>query len=275
MKCYAKALRANWLLYALTVSSLFVQACTSRQTGAADGVPSAKSDFMYQYSIIDALLGGVFDGNLTLGQLKTKGDFGIGTFNRVDGELIVDQGKVYKVRYDGSIQEVPDHDSTSIAFVKFFKADSSFTLRDSTITLDQLEQQLMATLPANELYAIRMKGRFSKLTARAPGAARKPYPSLKDHLAKHQYLFNLSNTSGVVIGFLLPGYLAKVNVPGFHFHYLADDHKSGGHIFDFTTNELTVEIDKIQGYTVELNTVADFDKVGLDKDRQEELRKIE
>ncbi|RRB06673.1 acetolactate decarboxylase [Larkinella rosea] len=251
--------------------AIVLQSCSPKQPAETDKPPV--SDFMYQYSIIDALLGGVFDGNLTLGALKTKGDFGIGTFNRVDGELIVDQGKVYKISYDGSIREVPDTDSTSIAFVKFFKADTTFTVKGTT--LDQLEKQLLAVLPANEMYAIRMKGHFEKLTSRAPGPARKPYPSLKDHLAKQQYLFNLSNTDGVVAGFLLPGYIAKVNVPGFHFHYLANDHKSGGHIFDFTAAELTVEIDKIQGYTVELNTHADFDKVGLDKDRQEELKKIE
>ncbi|MGA0558794.1 acetolactate decarboxylase [Larkinella sp. VNQ87] len=250
---------------------VLLQRCTSQQ--AAEAPKTAKTDFMYQYSIIDALLAGAFDGNLTLGELKTKGDFGIGTFNRVDGELVVDQGKVYQVRYDGTIHEMADQDSTSIAFIKFFKADSSFTIQN--ISLDDLEKTLLAALPPNELYAIRMKGRFSKLTARAPGPARKPYPTLKDHLAKNQYVFNLRETNGVVIGFLLPGYLAKVNVPGFHFHYLADDHKSGGHIFDFMATELTIEVDKIQGYTVEVNTHPDFGRVNLDEDRQAELKKIE
>ncbi|WP_185716152.1 acetolactate decarboxylase [Larkinella knui] len=256
----------------LAGSFLFLQACSQKQPAEAASTAPAP-DFMYQYSIIDALLAGVFDGNLTLGELKTKGDFGIGTFNRVDGELIVDQGKVYQISHDGSIHEMADQDSTSIAFVKFFKADTSFMVKNTE--LGQLEKDLMAALPANEMYAIRMKGHFSKLTSRAPGPAKKPYPTLKDHLAKAQYLFNLTNTRGVVVGFLLPGYLAKVNVPGFHFHYLADDHKSGGHIFDFTATELTVEIDKIKGYSVELNTNADFDKISLDKDRQEELKKIE
>ena len=273
MTIYSTASAKTTVLTILLGGFLLMQSCTQKQPVETANTNPA-TDFMYQYSIIDALLAGVFDGNLTLGQLKAKGDFGIGTFNRVDGELIVDQGTVYKVSSDGSIHEMPDTDSTSIAFVKFFKADSTFTIKGTT-TLDQLEKDLMAVLPANELYAIRMKGDFPKLTARAPGAAKKPYPSLKDHLAKEQYLFNLTNTHGVVIGFLLPGYLAKVNVPGFHFHYLTDDHKAGGHIFDFTTNNLTVEIDKIQGYSVELNTNADFDKVSLDKDRQEELKKIE
>ncbi|GAB3274938.1 alpha-acetolactate decarboxylase [Larkinella harenae] len=228
---------------------------------------------MYQYSIIDALLAGAFDGEQTLGALKTKGDFGIGTFNRVDGELIMDQGKIYRVSYDGRIREMPDQDSTSVAFVKFFQADSSFTRKAST--LDQLEEELLAALSPNEMYAIRMKGHFSTLNARAPGPAQKPYGTLKEHLAKNQYLFNLRETDGVVIGFLLPVYLARVNVPGFHFHYLANDHQSGGHIFGFTATDITVEIDKIQGYSVELNTHPDFRKVSLREDRQEELKKIE
>lgn len=52
-------------------------------------------DFMYQYSIIDALLAGVYDGNMTFDKLKQKGDFGVGSFNRLDGELIMNEGKVY------------------------------------------------------------------------------------------------------------------------------------------------------------------------------------
>lgn len=271
LKSNQRAPASRRILCALLLCALFVQGCS--QPKPADSIKEPVSDFMYQYSIIDALLAGAFDGNLTLGDLKKKGDFGIGTFNRVDGELVVDQGTVYKISHDGSVHEMPDSDSTSIAFVKFFNADSSFTVKNTT--LEQLEKDLLTSLPANEMYAIRMKGRFSKLTSRAPGPARKPYPSLKDHLAKNQYLFNLNDTEGIVVGFLLPVYLAKVNVPGFHFHYLANDHQSGGHIFDFTATDLTVEIDKIQGYSVELNTHPDFDAVSLDKDRQEELKKIE
>lgn len=67
---------------------------TSKQNLAGD-------DFLYQYSIIDALMAGVFDGDLTIGKLKEKGDFGIGTFNKVDGELIMHQNRVYKVSYNG------------------------------------------------------------------------------------------------------------------------------------------------------------------------------
>ncbi|WP_138991776.1 acetolactate decarboxylase [Larkinella sp. C7] len=237
------------------------QACTTKEN--APPATSSTTDFLYQYSIINALLAGVFDGNLTFGELKKHGDFGVGTFNRVDGELVINEGKRYRIRSNGSVSEVADRDSTSLAFVKFFKADSSFTVQTAGMTLDQLQKKIAAALPANEIYAIRIKGTFSKLTTRAPAPAQKPYPTLNDHLAKSQVIFNLTNTTGVAVGFLVPTYMEKVNVPGFHFHFLADDLKSGGHVYDFTATQVTVEIDRTRGYYVELNTHFDFGKVTL------------
>ena len=52
------------------------------------GKNSVNKDAIYQYSTINALLEGVFDGDITLGSLKNYGDFGIGTFNTLDGEMI-------------------------------------------------------------------------------------------------------------------------------------------------------------------------------------------
>ncbi|KAA9356529.1 acetolactate decarboxylase [Larkinella humicola] len=245
----------------VSLTLLTGQSCTTKE----DAQPDTRSttDFLYQYSIITALLAGVFDGNLTFGELKKHGDFGVGTFNRVDGELVINEGKQYRIRSNGSVSEVADHDSTSLAFVKFFKADSSFTVQTAGMTLDQLQKMIAATLPINEIYAIRIKGTFSKLTTRAPAPAQKPYPTLNDHLAKSQVIFNLTNTTGVAVGFLVPTYMEKVNVPGFHFHFLADDRKSGGHVYDFTATQVTVEIDRTKGYYVELNTNTDFGKVTL------------
>ncbi|RRB06685.1 acetolactate decarboxylase [Larkinella rosea] len=252
--------RFGWYLCTFFLS-LCSQSCTTKETPPS--TDNSPSDFLYQYSIINALLAGVFDGNLTFGEVKKHGDFGVGTFNRVDGELVINQGKMYRIRSNGTVSEVSDRDSTSLAFVKFFKADSSFTIQTAGMTLDQVQKKIAAALPVNEIYAIRLKGQFSKMTTRAPAPAQKPYPTLNDHLARTQVIFNLTNTTGVAVGFLIPTYMEKVNVPGFHFHYLSDDLKSGGHVYDFTVTQITVEIDRTKGYYVELNTNADFGKVTL------------
>jgi acetolactate decarboxylase len=235
----------------------------------------SSQDFMYQYSIIDALMAGVFDGDLTIGELKTKGNFGVGTFNRVDGELIMDQGRVYKVLSDGSVTEVLDSDSTSAAFVKFFEADTTISMSGPDLTYEKIQEHLVRILNPNAIYALRISGNFSTMTTRAEKPAKPPYTTLSEHLKENQVVFNLTDTKGICDGFLLPPYLARTNVPGFHLHYLADDRKSGGHIFGFTTSSVNIEIDVAKGFVIENNTNEEFQKVNLKPDRGEELKKIE
>jgi len=233
------------------------------------------NDFMYQYSIIDALLAGAFDGNLTIGALKQKGDFGIGTFNRVDGELLMDGGVVYRTRYDGRTEVVADTDSTSAAFIKFFKTDTSFTMAGNNFNYEEVQKKLLAVMNPNCMYAIRIKGAFATMNTRAEYPAAEPYTTLSEHMKTKQTLFNYTKTEGVAVGFWLPAYLARTNVPGYHFHFLSTDKQSGGHIFNFTSHKITVEMDEIKGFTVEANTHPDFKKVNLKADRAAELKKIE
>lgn len=257
------------LLSGVFAFNAIAQSIKNRPKSAPD------QDFMYQYSIIDALMAGVFDGDLTIGQLKKKGDFGVGTFNRVDGELLIDKGHVYKISYDGSVKEVPDSDSTSAAFVKFFKADTVIHLNGPGLTYEKVQEQIRHMLNPNGIYALRISATFPTMTTRAEKPASKPYTSLPEHLKHNQIVFELKNTKGICSGFLLPPYLARTNVPGFHLHYLADDHKSGGHIFNFTADAVTVEVDMAKGFTIENNTNAEFGKVNLQPDRGAELKKIE
>ncbi|MDR6808816.1 acetolactate decarboxylase [Dyadobacter sp. BE34] len=257
------------LLSGIFAFNTIAQSAKNRPKTAPD------QDFMYQYSIIDALMAGVFDGDLTIGQLKKKGDFGVGTFNRVDGELLIDKGHVYKISYDGSVKEVPDSDSTSAAFVKFFKADTVIHLNGPGLNYEKVQEQIRHLLNPNGIYALRISATFPTMTTRAEKPASKPYSSLPEHLKHNQIVFELKNTKGICSGFLLPPYLARTNVPGFHLHYLADDHKSGGHIFNFTADAVTVEVDMAKGFTIENNTNAEFGKVNLQPDRGAELKKIE
>lgn len=262
--------------FRLLLGTIFLSGCrTPRPSEQQNRLSATESDFMYQYSIIDALMAGVFDGDLTIGQLKKKGDFGVGTFNKVDGELLIDRGHVYKISYDGSVKEVADTDSTSAAFVKFFKADTVVRFSGKDLTYEKIQKQLSQILNPNGIYALRISGQFTSMTTRAARPALPPYKTLPEHLKSNQAVFELKNTKGICNGFLLPPYLARTNVPGFHLHFVADDKKAGGHIFNFTTDEITVEIDIAKGFTIENNTNAEFSKVNLKPDRGDELKKIE
>ena len=230
---------------------------------------------LYQYSVIDALIAGVFDGDLTCGALKRHGDFGIGAFNQLDGELVLYQGAVYRVRFDGSVHEVSDDQRVPNAFATAFAPTQTIALADGA-TLQDLQATLARQLRPSGAYAIEVRGRFAAMTARAPEPAKPPYPELAAHLAAHPHTFELTASQGVGIGFLLPPYLARVNIPGLHLHYLADDRKTGGHILGFRgAGPLEVRVMELSGVNIELSRRLELDQVDLGRDRQHETRQVE
>ena len=78
---------------------------------------------VYQTSTMGALLQGVYDGEVTIRELLHHGDFGVGTFNRLDGEMVVLDGVCYQLRSDGSATIADPEQKTPFAAVTWFHAD--------------------------------------------------------------------------------------------------------------------------------------------------------
>src|SRR5262249_42793812 len=53
---------------------------------------------VFQVSTLDALSLGIFQGALKFSQLREHGDFGVGTFDGLDGELVALDGSFYQIR---------------------------------------------------------------------------------------------------------------------------------------------------------------------------------
>lgn len=201
-------------------------------------------DTLYQTSTLSALNAGDFDGTLTIGELKRHGDFGLGTFNTLDGEMVVLEGEVYQARADGTVTLASDDMLTPFAAVTFFETDQSFTLSDGG-TCSELQAQIDSQLPTLDApYAIKVSGEFATLEVRAPRQQREPYPTLADALVD-QAVFASQQISGTLVGFRLPEYLADANAAGYHFHFLSADRLSGGHVLGCEAGEVTVEVDTI------------------------------
>ena len=56
---------------------------------------------LFQTSTIDALLDGNYDGDISFAELEANGDFGLGTFDALDGEMVALYGVFYQIRADG------------------------------------------------------------------------------------------------------------------------------------------------------------------------------
>lgn len=200
--------------------------------------PSPEAGSLYQTSTITALLEGCYDGVATCGALKRQGDFGIGTFDRLDGEMILLDGTVYQARADGVVARPADSATVPFASVTRFGP-----VREADIGpcagLDALKAKLDALRAAggdNLFYAVRVDGVFGRVKYRSVPAQSKPYPKLTE-VAARQPVFERIGIRGTLVGFWCPAYAKTLNLAGYHLHFISDDRKSGGHLLDCDLRE--------------------------------------
>jgi acetolactate decarboxylase len=255
----------------ILVTGLLVFLCLSGMGRAADSV---KYDQLYQISTLPALMEGGYDGETTFGDLKRHGDVGIGTFNRLDGEMIEVDGLFYQIKADGKAYPVDDKQKTPFAAVTFFENDRSFAI-SKPMKLAELTAAIDQTLPGeNIFYVVRIKGAFSYVKTRSVPAQVKPYPPLSE-VVKDQSVFELRDLQGVIIGVRCPAYVSGVNLPGFHLHFIDNKRTVGGHLLDGVITAGTVEIDYIYDFYLKLPQSGEFEKLDLDKDNQQAIKKAE
>jgi len=229
---------------------------------------------LFQYSTIGALMDGVYDGDLTYGELARHGDFGLGTFNALDGEMVALDGKFYQIKSDGVAYPVAASLKTPFADVTFFKADQTVTV-DQPLDLRQLEAYLEKLLPSPNLaYAIRIEGTFPYIKARSVPRQPRPYPPLTE-AARNQAVFEFHRVRGTVVGFWAPRYLAGVDVAGFHLHFITADRKAGGHLLDCRIESARVAIGQMGDFYLKLPKTAEFYRRDLTGTREKEIGQVE
>ncbi len=233
-----------------------------------------ENDTLYQFSIIDALLEGVYDGEISCAELKEKGDFGLGTFDKLDGEMLELDGIIYQVKADGQIYEVEDSVTSPFAAVTFFETDIEDTI-DEQMNSQQLAEHIKALFPGqNVMYAVKITGKFDYMKTRSVAAQEKPYPRLVE-VTKDQSVFEFNDTEGTIIGYWMPEYVDGINVPGYHLHFITQDRTGGGHILDYTISSGNVEIDSTDNFYLELPTNNNYLSKGLSQDTEGELEEAE
>jgi len=229
---------------------------------------------IFQTSTINALLEGVYDGDMTYGQLREHGDFGLGTFNALDGEMIAFDGMFFQIKSDGTASLVDDAEQTPFAVVQFFEPEVAQGL-DRAMDYAQLKAYLHTLIPSTNFFcAIRIDGLFTYMKTRSVPRQTKPYPPLIE-ITKTQPVFEFSDVSGTLVGFCFPDYAQGVNVPGYHLHFLTEDRKAGGHILDCRVQRGRVMVEHTSDFHMELPTQGTFLDADLSKDQQETLHRAE
>lgn len=229
---------------------------------------------IYQISTIDALLTGYYDGFVSLETLSEKGDFGIGTYDGLEGEMVVLDGIFYQVKADGKVYR-PDLSTTS-PFASVIRFDREKNLKaEENLDFPTFKDKIDPILPSlNIFYGFKIEGKFKYIKTRSVPKQKKPYPPLAE-IASTQPTFEYENIEGTIVGFRCPDYVKGINVPGYHLHFLSKDKKVGGHLLKFIVDSANLEIDYLHEFEMMLPKTDKFYQLNLTKDKSEELKKVE
>jgi acetolactate decarboxylase len=209
-----------------------------------------------------ALLDAVYDGEMTVDQLIEHGDFGLGTFNSLDGEMIVNGGTVHQLRCDGGAADVPPDLQTPFACVTYFEPEATVTI-DSPMDKESLEELVNAVIGNPNMFAaVRFTGQFEKVDTRTVFCQCRPYPPMLDVVSK-QPTRHFGASSGTMLGFRSPAYMQGVNVAGYHLHFLNADQTKGGHVTEYRVASGRLEIAMISEVEIQLPNTRQFAEANL------------
>jgi len=224
---------------------------------------------LFQVSTSGALVAGVYSGAVDVKTILDHGDFGLGTFANLDGEMVVLDGRVYQVQGSGRVSEAPPGAEAPFAVVTRFSPqvdvaiDSAASLSDLASRCDTLRSS------GNIFYAFRLDGRFNRIRARAvnpPGESKRLIDA-----AKAQSEFKFANVTGTLVGLWSPGFSSAFSVPGYHFHFLSDDRQHGGHLLDCAAGPLRLRMEALTDFHLALPEIESFLKADLSRNAANEL----
>lgn len=228
---------------------------------------------IYLCSPANALVEGIYEEKIPFTEIKQHGDFGIGTFDHLDGEMIMLDGTIYQITGDGHVHEVDDKSMTPFACVTFYRPLTHDEINREMAYPDFLEW-LGTLMPSpNLFYAIRVEGCFSHVTVRSVPKQENYRPLVE--VAADQPVFHFDDVEGSLAGFFTPSFMSSVNVPGLHLHFLSADRSRGGHLLECVPREGRVGIQFI--HTLELSLPMSLDYLTRDfrRDVEHDLAKAE
>ena len=232
---------------------------------------------LFQVSLLQGLSNGDYTGSVPLRELKQHGDTGIGTFDKLNGELILLDGTVYRAAGDGTVAVVPDDETSPFAVASFLHADDKIPL-PRIPDFDALTETLNRIVEArgkNLFHMIRIDGVFHRMNVRSVPAQKKPYRRLSDVLRDEQTFFDFENIAGTVVGLYCPPYMSYLNAVGWHLHFISADRAEGGHVLGLSIDDAVLTWAAISSFALRLPQGQDFEGFDLSIDQSAEIEIIE
>lgn len=195
---------------------------------------------VYLCAPVNALVEGIYEEKIPFSEVKKHGDFGLGTFDHLDGEMIMLDNQIFQIRDDGSVQKVDEDALTPFACVTFFRPEKHAVL-DGDRDYEDFLGWLEGLLPSpNMFYALRVDGWYSYIKTRSVPRQECYRPMVE--VTAEQPIFEFEEIPGTLAGFYTPEFMASLSVPGMHLHFLSADQQHGGHLLECRPHQAKVSV---------------------------------
>ena len=244
-------------------------------TASAAPAHTKNRETIYHIALLQSLAMGYFDGSISVKDLKTHGDTGIGTFEGLNGEMIVLDGVVYRANQDCEINVMADKETVPFSNVTFFDKDISVKLADvrDKAALEKILNETLDKNGRNSFYMVKISGDFNEILIRSEKGTKEPYPTLVEAL-KTQKEITPKNISGTIVGLYCPDFMSSLNSTGWHFHFISADKKIGGHVLELNLKSGEAQLDKTDSFKLDLPK-KNFHALNFKQDMKEDIRKAE
>lgn len=264
-------LRATLLILSMV---MLLSACGNKPAETE----AAESDELYQVSLLDALMKGYYDGVITISELEQNGDTGIGTFDRLAGEMIMLDGVTYQAKVDGTVVEKKEG-TTPFACVKNFHEDIVVEDISGINDIEELKSLLNSAVEENTgnfncFYMTKVSGDFAKIKVRSVPEQEKPYRPLSE-VAAEQKEYEYSNVKGTLVALYCPEYISGINLAGWHIHFISEDFSKGGHVLELCLTQGSASVDLTNDYSIVLPEGNDFSDMSFGDDMTKETEAVE
>ena len=233
---------------------------------------------IYQVSTLHALVAGYTRGVITVQELESLGNVGLGTFEGVDGEMILLDGVCYRARQDGSVVRPAPDTGVPFASAASVQGGTTFELGRAD-GIDALKRELTGKVDEayalNSMHVVTVSGTFDSVSARSESAYHAHHITLKDMLATTQREFVFEKLDGTLVCVYHPDFMDGINAPGWHVHFLSKDRTRGGHVFDVSLVHGHAVMHRIDRIEIQLPATAAFDTYSLKETSQKEIAEVE
>ena len=238
------------LVVAGALSVLLVAGLPTAQAVSSSSSSASDAPWVEQVGTYTYLTAPNYSGLAPISTVLSPNALGLGTFDALDGELMILRGVAYRVGLDGVPRAVSADLTSPFVQAIAFSPDASGPVAPGTTCAALVSAINTLAQTDTGVVGVRVRGTFTDLVTRSVPAQTKPYKPLAEVVA-NQTVFQLGQKRAVLMGFRTGNDVAGTGAPGLHLHGLTADKSAGGHVLSCVAgNDVQLSVQRAAGAQV-------------------------